>query len=262
MIYFLSFYHAFHIFWPNFWVLFYFILNVWGFSKLMKFSWNFWDGCCFNEFKTSCITSHLHYNYIFMHFRCVLYMLNCLCAVRFGLGWAYDVLKFACHMFMHTYLQVSIFVILYLVGAFLIVFLFLSYISCIMAPKRKSTPSWNPLRSGASFSSSPSNPTPSHVRFRDGKAKSDFLENFLQRGIHSKRQVVLLDFSDTNWPIVIYSRGWESLCGAPVTCPSVIIQEFYSNMHRFDYSIPQFHLCSRYMHGSYSGYCIRGTTCS
>ena len=23
-------------------------------------------------------------------------------------------------------------------------------------------------------------------------------------------------------------------------CPSVIIQEFYSNMHRFDYSIPQF----------------------
>ena len=25
-----------------------------------------------------------------------------------------------------------------------------------------------------------------------------------------------------------------------ITCPSVIIQEFYSNMHRFDYSVPHF----------------------
>ena len=54
-----------------------------------------------------------------------------------------------------------------------------------MAPKRKSTPSRNPLRSGASSSSSsPSDPTPSHLPFRDEKAKSDFLENFSRRGIH------------------------------------------------------------------------------
>ena len=39
---------------------------------------------------------------------------------------------------------------------------------------------------------------------------------------------------------VIYSRGWESLCGISVTCPSVIIMEFYSNMHGFDYSVPHF----------------------
>ena len=32
----------------------------------------------------------------------------------------------------------------------------------------------------------------------------------------------------------------QSLCGIPVTCPSVIIQEFYSNMHGFDTSIPHF----------------------
>ena len=96
---------------------------------------------------------------------------------------------------MHTYLQVSIFVILYLVRAFLIVSLFLSYISCIMTPKRKSTLSQNPLRSGAS---SFFDPTPSSVRFRDDKARKDFSENFLQRGIHLKRQVVLLDFSDTD----------------------------------------------------------------
>ena len=189
----------------------------------MKFLLIFGMGFVKMMFKTSCITSHLHYNYIFMHFRCVLYMLNCLCAVRFGLGWAYDVLKFACHMFMHTYLQVSIFVILYLVRAFLIVSLFLSYISCIMTPKRKSTPSRNPLRSGASSSSSPSDPTPSHFRFCDEKAKSDFLENFSQRGIHLERQVILSDFSDTDLTTVIHSRGWESLCGIPVTCPSMII---------------------------------------
>ena len=53
-------------------------------------------------------------------------------------------------------------------------------------------------------------------------------------------QVNLSDFSDTTLPTVIYSKGWESLCGAPVTCPSVIIQEFYFNMHGFDSSVPQF----------------------
>ena len=115
-----------------------------------------------------------------------------------------------------------------------------SYVSCVMAPKRKSTSSQNPLRSGASSSSFPSNPTPSHVRFSDKKVKSDFFENFSRRDIHSERQVVLLDFSNTDLPTVIYSRGWESLYGTLVTCPFVIIQEFYSNMHGFDYSIPPF----------------------
>ena len=109
-----------------------------------------------------------------------------------------------------------------------------------MAPKRKSTPSYNPLHSGASSSSSPSDPTPSHVQFCDEKAKPDFLENFSWRGIHSERHVVLLDFFNTDLPTTIHSRGWESFCGVLVTCPSVIIQEFYSNMHRFDYFIPQF----------------------
>ena len=84
-------------------------------------------------------------------------------------------------IFVHTYLQVSIFAILYLIGTFMIVSLSpsfsLSYVSCVMAPKRKSTPFLNPLSFGAS-SSSPSDPTPSHVWFRDEKAKSDFLENF------------------------------------------------------------------------------------
>ena len=134
-----------------------------------------------------------------------------LCAGRFGLGWAYDAIIFACHMFMHFHAYVpSIFYIsIYLVvGTFLIVFLsfFLSfspsYISCVMAPKHKSTLSRNPLRSGASSSSSPFDPTPSHVQFHDEKAKSDFFENFSRCSIHSKCQVILSNFSDTDLPTV------------------------------------------------------------
>ena len=45
-----------------------------------------------------------------------------------------------------------------------------------MAPKRKSTLSQNPLCSRTSSSSS--DPTPSHIRFRDEDARKDFLENF------------------------------------------------------------------------------------
>ena len=98
------------------------------------------------------------------------------------------------------------------------------------------------------FELSPSNSTPSHIRFRDDKACKDFSENFSRRGIHSERQVILLDFFDIDLPTVIYSRSWESLYGISVTCPSVIIQEFYFNMHGFDYSIPHFITCVRGMH--------------
>ena len=55
-----------------------------------------------------------------------------------------------------------------------------------------------------------------------------------------ERQVILSDFSDTDLPTVIHSWGWELLCDVLVTCPSVLIQEFYSNMHGFDYSVPLF----------------------
>ena len=59
-----------------------------------------------------------------------------------------------------------------------------------MAPKRKSTPAWNPFHSGASSSTDPS---PSTVRFRDDDAFKAFLENFSRQGIHSEHQVVLLE---------------------------------------------------------------------
>ena len=106
-----------------------------------------------------------------------------------------------------------------------------------MAPKRKSTPSQNPLRSEASTSS---DPTPSHVWFCNDKARKKFSENFSRRGVYSEHQVIVLDFFDTDLPTAIYSRGCESLCGIPITCHSVIIQECYSNMHGFDISVPYF----------------------
>ena len=49
-----------------------------------------------------------------------------------------------------------------------------------------------------------------------------------------------MNFADTDLPTVIHSWGWESLCDISVTCLFVVIQEFYSNMHGFDFSIPLF----------------------
>ena len=89
-----------------------------------------------------------------------------------------------------------------------------------MATKRKSTPTQNLLRFGASSSTDPS---PFNVRFHDDDAFKAFSENFFRRGIHSECQVVLSDFANTDLPSVIYSKGWESLCDVPVTCSLVLI---------------------------------------
>ena len=44
----------------------------------------------------------------------------------------------------------------------------------------------------------------------------------------------------TDLPSIIHNRGWESLCDIPVTCPLVLIQEFYSNMYGNDRLVPLF----------------------
>ena len=105
------------------------------------------------------------------------------------------------------------------------------------APKRKSTPARNPLRSGASSSS---NHAPLSLRFHDNDAHKAFSKNFSRRGIHSERRVILGHFADTNLSTVIHSQEWESLCDEPVTCPLVLVQEFYSNMHGIDRFVPHF----------------------
>ena len=173
---------------------------------------------------------------------CLLYYNDCM---LLGLDWVEPMLSLSLHVtcsciFMHTYLHFFIFLyiaslVLFCVSLSLSPSLLLMLV-CFMAPKRKSTMSQNPLHSGASSF----DPTPSYVRFRDEKAKLDFSENFSRRGIHSECQVFLSNFFDTDLPTVIYSRSWESLCDIPVTCPSVIIQEFYSNMHGIDTFVPHF----------------------
>ena len=73
-----------------------------------------------------------------------------------------------------------------------------------MASKRKSTPSRNLLRSGASSSS---DYTPFSIRFRDEDAQKDFSENFSQWGVHLERWVILANFADIDLSDVIHSRG-------------------------------------------------------
>ena len=112
-----------------------------------------------------------------------------------------------------------------------------------MALKRKSASSQNPLSSKACPSSS--YPTPFSIWFCDEDARNDFSENFSRRRVHLEHRVILADFADTDLPDVFHSQGWESLCDVLVTCPSVLIQEFYSNMHGIDSSVPLFHTCIR-----------------
>ena len=63
-----------------------------------------------------------------------------------------------------------------------------------------------------------------------------------------ERQVILADFVDTDLSTVIHSQEWESLCDVPVTCPLMLIQEFYSNMHWIYRSVPLFFTCVRGTH--------------
>ena len=168
-----------------------------------------------------------------------------LCVDRFGLGWAHDAISFACHMFMHfPYIRTSFQYTWYIwncLGLFLLSFLslplFLFTLDVSMAPKRKSTPARNPLHSDASLSS---DSAPLSLRFCDDDAFKAFSENIPKRGIHLECQVVFSNFANTDLPSVIHSRGWKSLCDVPVTCPLVLIQEFYSNMHGIDRSVPLF----------------------
>ena len=142
---------------------------------------------------------------------------------------------------MHTYSLFNILVIFELLGTFLIAFLslplFLFTLVVSMAPKHKSTPARIPLHSGVSSSS---DSAPLSLRFHDDDAHKAFSENFSRRGVHSKRQVILVDFADTNLPTVIHSREWESLYDVLVTCPLMLMQEFYSNMHGIDCLVPLF----------------------
>ena len=175
------------------------------------------------------------------------YFVAMTCAVKFGLGWAHDVFKFACHMFMHTYLHFFIFLYIDVFGAFLHVSLSPSLfllVSCIMEPKWKSTPSQNPLCSRASSSS---DHTPPHVQFCDdtGHPLSErtfwrtFVDKaFIQNAKSSYRNFLILTYPlsftigvgvtlwhpghlflyDHTWVLLQYSQNWHFCTSFLLSC--------------------------------------------
>ena len=168
-----------------------------------------------------------------MHLDVCLIVENC---VLLGLDWVstHDAIIFiTSHV--HAFIPFSFLSICSVV----IVFCFFLSDRLRMAPKCKSNLTRNTFRSTSSSSSDL--PVPSlHVRFRDEKDHQDFFENFSKRGVHPERHMILSDFAGTPLPDVIHTRGWESLCEIPLRSSIMFIQNFYSNMHGIDTSVPQF----------------------
>ena len=152
-----------------------------------------------------------------MHYRCVFTLFNWLCSGRIGLGWAHDVFNIAHHMLMHfhAYIPYILYILIYwlclvLFYMFLSPSLSLVYVSCIMAPKHKSTHPLLLILLPHMFDSMMRRPKWTSLRtFPD--------EAFI---LNTKS---LCDFSDTNLPTVIHSKGWKSLCDILITCPSLLI---------------------------------------
>ena len=149
------------------------------------------------------------------------------------------------HVFpMYMYSLFNILVIFEFLGTFLIVFhslpLFLFTLVVSMAPKRKSTSTWNPLHSGASSSS---DSAPLSLRFRNDNAHKAFLENFSRRGVHSERQVILVDFVDIDLPIIVGNgnhcvMSWSLVLSCSFksftpTCTGLIVQ-YLSSLLAFE----------------------------
>ena len=141
------------------------------------------------------------------------------------------------HFPMHTFSTFQYTCYLNCFGAFLIVSFFLLSILFTLVVSMAPKLARNPLHSGAS---SFSDHAPLSLCFRNDDAHKAFMEKFSQRGIHLERWVILGHFTDIDLPTIIHSWEWESLCDELVTCPLMLIQEFYSNMHGIDRSVPHF----------------------
>ena len=129
--------------------------------------------------------------------------------VLVGLDWVepmmFLLLHVTCSCIFHAYIPIfSFLLILTVFGTFMCVALsFFLSASLLYGTKEQVHFVLEP----SLFQASTFDFTPSHVRFHDDKACKDFLENFSRLSIHLECQVVLSDFSNTDLPIVIYSRG-------------------------------------------------------
>ena len=160
-----------------------------GCFEIIQNQWSFCSIFGMGFVKISLNLHALHHICIIKIFSCIIDVCYIRCNVVLSPWWIYicmsHVHAFSCiRTFNSIYFDIS--VVWYFSNCLPLFLSFSSsYVSCIMAPKRKSTLSRNLLRFGASSSSSPSDPTPSHVQFCDEKAKSNFFKNFSWRGIHS-----------------------------------------------------------------------------
>ena len=142
---------------------------------------------------------------------------------------------------MNMYSLFNILFIFALLGTFLIVFLslplFLFTLVVSMAFKRKSTPTRNPLYFGASssFDSAPLSLFGFVMMMPTRHSWRTFLDEVFIQNAKSFWRTSPIDL-----PIVIHSQEWESPYDVPITCPFVLIQEFYSNLHGIDRSVPLF----------------------
>ena len=129
-----------------------------------------------------------------------------------------------------------------------------------MAPKaQKSVPSKNPISRFAYTSSS----IPPQLQFCDSNSHKEFEEKFSGWAIHSDRQVILSDFSDTMVSISFISRGWEFLCERPVTYPSMFIKEFLLQYIKCRYFCTQvLYTILWYMYSCYIGAYLQCTPSS
>ena len=201
--------------------------KILGFSKSKRLLQNFWDGFCVFYLKTSCITFHLHYNNVSCILRCVFTLLQT--CVLVGLDWVKPMMQLLLHVTcscipMHTYFLFNTFWYYFAAWDFSdCLFLPLSFLFALVCFYGTQMQIYLISKPSSFWGSTSSNPTHFSILFHDEKAKSDFFENFSRWGIHSERQVILSDLSDTDLPTVVHSRGWESLCDIPVTCPFVLI---------------------------------------
>ena len=160
-----------------------------------------------------CIT--FAFSQCFMHLDVCFYARN-LCAGRIGLGWAHNEFFFARHMLMHCSC-IHTFSFSYLLCWLSLSFsLSLSLSDTLrMAPKRKTTPSWNPFH----FEASSSNPTPLSIRFYDEKAHQDFSENFSKHGIHWNATWFYWTFPILLYPLSFTVRVGNLYVGYPWVVP-------------------------------------------
>ena len=100
----------------------------------------------------------------------------------------------------------------------LLCFLFISSpFSFLTMASKKSVPSKN------SFTRHGSSSSLNRVWFCDTDSQEDFVENFYDRTIHSKCQIILSDFLNTPLPGALNTQGWGFLCEKPSRCLGVFI---------------------------------------